>query len=332
MTDILYGLQGAQRERVDELRRSGSFFWIDVPLSETSPHDLGKVLGIPEPALNALVGFGPAQTSSQKFHADGQRVVFAVSCYLERPDLEDGSPYRMRPTAVHVLVSGDYLLTLHEERLSLPELLAPSLPEGRSEEYVVYAVLDAMVASAFDALNEVEETLDDLAVMSTDLRSGRVRMATLRAITSQLARMRRRVGPQRGVFERLAVEIGRLQGLEGGEAQYLDRLGGQVNRLMEAIDAAADAMAQLIDLRLNETTYWLTVVATIFLPLTFITGFFGMNFEWMLVQIDTPLAFWLLGVGTLVAGALLAWRLAARGAPVRGEPHARFSANRETSP
>ena len=101
---------------------------------------------------------------------------------------------------------------------------------------------------------------------------------------------------------------------------------------MEAIDAAADAMAQLIDLRLNETTYWLTVVATIFLPLTFITGFFGMNFEWMLIQIDTPLAFWLLGVGTLVAGALLAWRLAARGAPVRGEPHARSSANRETSP
>ena len=46
-------------------------------------------------------------------------------------------------------------------------------------------------------------------------------------------------------------------------------------------------MAKLIDLRLNETIYWLTVVATIFLPLTFVTGFFGMNFGWMVDRIDT---------------------------------------------
>jgi magnesium transporter len=319
VTDIVYGLGGAQRERVGELRRSGSFFWIDVPLTETSTDDLGELLGIPEDGLRALLGFGPAQTSSRKFHADGRRVVFAFSCYLERPDLADGIPYRMRPIEVHVLVSGDYVLTLHRERDSLPELLALSLPEGRSEQYVLYAVLEAMVASAFDALNEVEETLDDLSVMSTDLRAGRVRMATLRAMTSQLARMRRRVGPQRGVFERLGVEVARLQGLEPDEDRYFDRLGEQVNHLMDAIDAAADAMAKLIDLRLNETSYLLTVVATIFLPLTFITGFFGMNFEWMLVQIDTPLAFWLLGVGTLAAGALLAWRLVARGAPIQAD-------------
>jgi magnesium transporter len=59
------------------------------------------------------------------------------------------------------------------------------------------------------------------------------------------------------------------------------------------------------------------VVATIFLPLTFITGFFGMNFEWMVEQIDTQLAFWLLGIGTLLAGVALTWRLVARGSPVQ---------------
>jgi uncharacterized membrane protein len=64
----------------------------------------------------------------------------------------------------------------------------------------------------------------------------------------------------------------------------------------------------VIDLRLNEMSYWLTVVATIFLPLTFVTGFFGMNFEWMIGQIDTQFAFWLLGLGTSLAAALIAWR------------------------
>jgi magnesium transporter len=279
VTEMITGLGAAQRDRVAALRKEGRFFWIDVPLTKTSGRDLGDALGIPEQAVRAMLDFGEAQAASRKFYADGQHVVFAFSCYLER-DQADGIGYRLRPIEVHLVVTGDFLLTLHEERVSLPELLAPTVPEGRSEQYTVYAVLDAMVATAFDALNEVELTLDDLAVTSADLRGGRIRMATLRAISSQLARMRRRAGPQRGLFERIGVEIGRLPGLEADEQRYFDRIGEQINRLVDAIDAAADAMATLIDLRLNETSYWLTVVATIFLPLTFITGFFGMNFGW----------------------------------------------------
>jgi magnesium transporter len=76
-------------------------------------------------------------------------------------------------------------------------------------------------------------------------------------------------------------------------------------------------VAKLIDLRLNETIYWLTVVATIFLPLTFVTGFFGMNFRWMVDLIDTPLAFVLLGIGAPVLGVAITLLLVRRrGTPV----------------
>src|SRR5581483_4270739 len=61
-----------------------------------------------------------------------------------------------------------------------------------------------------------------------------------------------------------------------------------------------------------ETIYWLTVVATIFLPLAFLTGSFGMNFGWMVKQIHSQLALWLLGVGSLVVGVALIWRLVIR--------------------
>ena len=71
-------------------------------------------------------------------------------------------------------------------------------------------------------------------------------------------------------------------------------------------------LATLIDLRLNETSYWLTVVATVFLPLTFITGFFGMNFGWMVDQLDSEIAFVLLGLAVPVATAVLAWRFLVR--------------------
>jgi Mg2+ and Co2+ transporter CorA len=151
------------------------------------------------------LNFAEGHPSAGRFQADGRNVVFATSCYVE-PDLQrDDAAYRLRPVDVRVLVSGDYVLTLHRESVSLPELLAPYIPEGRSEQYAVYAVLDAMLASSFDALNEVEETLDSLAVMSSDLRSGRLRMATLRTSSSWLSGMRRRAAPQRSLFERLGV-------------------------------------------------------------------------------------------------------------------------------
>jgi magnesium transporter len=313
MAEIIEGLDGAERDRVAELLRSGRFFWLDVALRDTTPGELREVLGIPEETLRALLDFEPDHPSSRKFHADGKRVAFALSAYLEQTAAVE----------VHLLVSGDYLLTVHEERVSLPGRLTPYTPEGRSEQYLVYAVLDAMVGSAFDALNEIELALDDLAVMSTDLSGGRVRMASLRSISSQLSRMRRRVGPQRGLFERIGVEIKRIEGLESDDEHYFDRIGAQINRLVDAIDAAANALATLIDLRLNETSYWLTVVATIFLPLTFITGFFGMNFGWLVREVDTQLAFWALGVGSLVVGVALIWVLVVRGSPVEPDTSGR---------
>jgi magnesium transporter len=317
MSEVIEGIGAAQRERIAALRSSGGFFWIDVPLGETSGAEVGEALDIPSHALEPLLNFSADDPPSRKFHADGQHVVFPFSCFLESSERADGGEHTLRPIEVHVLVSGDYLLTVHAEGPSLAQVLSHDTPEGRSEQYVVYAILDAIVASSYDALNEAELTLEGLQLVSTNLRASRVRLATLREINSRLSQMRRRLGPQRGIFERISVEIGRVEGLEADSQQYFERIYAQLNRLIDGIDATGDAMAKLIDLRLNETIYWLTVVATVFLPLTFVTGFFGMNFTWMVEQIDTPLAFVLLGIGTPALGVALTLLLVRRrGTPV----------------
>ena len=300
MGEIIEGLGRQERERVAALRARGAFFWIDVALSAASRDELADTLDIPDKPLDLLLDFDADSSSARKFIADGQRVAFSFWCFLEQA------------VEVRVLISGEYMLTLHVEDVSLPDVLDVEPPEGRSEQYHVYAILDAMVGTAFDALGEVESTLEDLQVMSTGAGTYQLRMATLSMTNSRLSSMRRRLGPQRGVFERISEEIGQIKGLGTDSRPYLDRINDQLIRVIAGIDAAGEALAKLIDLRLNETIYWLTVVATIFLPLTFVTGFFGMNFGWMVRNIDTPLAFVLLGLGTPVLGVVLTLYLVRR--------------------
>jgi magnesium transporter len=312
MGEIIKGLGRREMERIRALRTREAFFWIDVSLSQTSGDDLAEALGVPDTALDPLLDFGADSPSTRRFHADGRHVVFSFWCFLETSGSGAGSSAPLQPIEVHVMISGEYMLTLHVEAVSLPDLLQVDPPEGRSEQYLVYAILDAMVGTAFDALGEVESTLERLQLMSSDVGSSQLRMATLRMINTRLSRMRRRLGPQRGVFERISEEIEQVKGLGADSRPYLERIDQQLIRLITAIDAAGDALAKLIDLRLNETIYWLTVVATIFLPLTFVTGFFGMNFGWMVERIDTAVAFVLLGIGTPLLGVALTLLLVRR--------------------
>jgi magnesium transporter len=239
-------------------------------------------------------------------------VVFALRCYAESETPADEAAYRLRPLKVTVLVTGGYLLTLHEEHVSLPTALTPDLPEERGKRYVVYSVVDAMLASTWEALEEVELRLDALASTSTDEDGRRVPKTTLRDAGARLAAMRRWVGAEQAVVQRVGVEVRALPGFDTRDEPYFEGVDEQVDRLVAAVDAAANGAGMLLDLQLNERAYLISLLATIFAPLTFITGFFGMNFGWMIDEIDTQIAFWLVGIVVPIALALLSWRLLSR--------------------
>jgi magnesium transporter len=283
-------VEGLDRERIAALRAAGRFFWVDVSLGDVTREGFADVLGIPEHAIVPLLDFDESTPPSRNIHADGEHVVFAFTTFA------DG-----RPIEVHVLVSGDYMLTVHQESLALVHLLRPELPEHRTEQYLIYSVLEAMVLSSFDTLNAVERELEKLQVGSMDRRSG----TELQEVTARLFSLRRRIAPQRGAFDRVGEEIDRVEGLETDSNRYFDLIGAQLNRLVGGIDAAADSASKLVAIRLNEIIYRLTVVATVFLPLTFVTGFFGMNFGWLVKRIDTFGAFLVLGIGGCLVPAIV---------------------------
>jgi magnesium transporter len=311
VTEVFYGLDGVDRDRVADLRARGTFFWLDVSLNETTLDEVRKALEMSESAVGALRRSADAH-ASRKFHADGESVVFALRCYVESETPADEAAYALRPLKVDVLVTVGYLLTLHEEHVSLPTALTPDLPDERGKRYVVYSVVDAMLGSTWEALEEVELRLDAFASTSSDEDGRRVPKATLRGAGARLAAMRRWVGAEQAVVQRVGVEVGALAGFDTRDEPYFEGVDEQVNRLVAAVDAATNGAGMLLDLQLNERAYLISLLATIFAPLTFITGFFGMNFGWMIDQIDTQIAFWLVGIVIPIALALLSWRLLAR--------------------
>ena len=82
MTEVLYGLDSDERERVAALRADGRFLWLDVSLREASRDDLAEALAIPERALRALSAPGDGDIT-RAWHADDESVAFPLDGYVE---------------------------------------------------------------------------------------------------------------------------------------------------------------------------------------------------------------------------------------------------------
>lgn len=100
-------------------RAQERFFWLDIWRGETGSEALVEALGLPERGLDALRGSGEPRTS-RRVRADGATVVFMLRCHVELRAPSDERAYRLRPVDVHVVITREYLLKLHEERISLP--------------------------------------------------------------------------------------------------------------------------------------------------------------------------------------------------------------------
>jgi magnesium transporter len=305
---ILYRCDPAE---VAEHRSRSEFFWADLALADgIGAAEIARAFGVSEAAAGKLAEFRPGGAPAHRMQVEDDLVVFPFWCDAGPEGLGDGNEedQALRLFRVNVLLHGDFLITVHEHPLDLPELVAGGqIPTGRTERYVMYAALDGMTNTVLEALAAMEGEISDLEtrLMEAGLRPRRADEASIRSLRTRLTTLRLRIGPERALFERVGEEIEHVSSLEPDRHRYFERIEAQLDRAVDRIDAASQALSNALQVKLNETSYRLTIVATIFLPLTFITGFFGMNFEWMVGKVDSAAAFWLLGVGSLLALVLL---------------------------
>jgi magnesium transporter len=294
-------LTGIDPERIAELRARGEFFWLDlVDPAESDIMRFGELLGLHPLAVEDTLEFG--QRPKLDDYAEYALLVF----YGVHPD-EEGP----RLVEVHLFLHGDFVVTVHHEPCAALGDVRGRLESDtvHSEQFVVYRILDALTDSFFPALEGIDDEVDALedAILEHPSVAQLARLQDLKRI---LLALRRVVAPQRDLFARAIEDLNAIPGLEGGDRDYFRDVHDHLMRISELVDSYRDLLSSAMDVylsvtsnRLNVVMKRLTVVATIFLPLTFVTGFFGQNFGWMVDHIDSLGAFVVLGIGgSLVAG------------------------------
>jgi magnesium transporter len=120
--------------------------------------------------------------------------------------------------------------------------------------------------------------------------------------------MRKAITPQRDLFATLMGGVDELPGMTQEDERYFRDIYDHLIRISDLIDTYRDLLTSSMDVflstvsnRLNVVMKQLAVIATIFLPLTFITGFFGQNFGWLVRNITGVPAFVGLGIGLEIA-------------------------------
>jgi magnesium transporter len=215
---------------------------------------------------------------------------------------------------VHFLVSGDGVVTVHPRACLALDSLKQEFAEGGAEgaeEFLLYRILDSLTDAFFPLLERMDDEIDGLQdevlVAPTDEQLHRIA-----DFKRNLVGLRKVIGPERDLFARAGDDIEKIPGLEPATRDYFRDLYDHLIRLSDMIDAYRDLLTGTMDVylstvsnRLNVVMERLTIVATIFLPLTLLTGFFGMNFGWLVSHIDSAWAFWGLAVGGSLLSSLL---------------------------
>jgi magnesium transporter len=92
---------------------------------------------------------------------------------------------------------------------------------------------------------------------------------------------------------------------------HLIRISDMVDSYRDLLSGSLEAYMSMVSNRLNDAMKQLTIIATVFLPLTFLAGFFGQNLGWLVTHIGSLGAFLVFGIGTellAVTGLLLLFR------------------------
>jgi magnesium transporter len=257
---------------------------------------------------------------------------------IQRPKIDDADDYTFivvhfpvysklvritTPSEVDIYLGPSYLITVHLGNLKpltrLFKQCAEDAPAratymGRSAGYLLYTVVDKLVDYCFPILNKIDQNIEQI--------EDEIFEEKVRTTVQEISVVRRDVISFRRIIKPLVPVINSLERKSrpflhedmdeyfGDIADHLSKIWDTLEDLKEVIEGLSDTVNSLTNNRTNEVIKVLTIISVILLPLTLITGIYGMNID-LPVQ-DHPLAFWfvILAMAVVIVGMLgfFKWR------------------------
>jgi len=246
----------------------------------------------------------------------------------QRPKIEDFDDYlfvvlkmlhfdeneqEVRAEQISIILASNFVLSFQERVGDIFNPLRERIRSAKGRvrkmgpDYLAYALMDAIVDNYFIVLEKLGEKIES---MEQELVTNPTpeTLQTLHNLKREMIFLRKSVWPLREVVSRL--ERGESKLIKDSTGIYLRDVYDHTIQVIDTIETFRDMLSGMLDIylssvsnRMNEVMKVLTIIATIFIPLTFIVGIYGMNFEYM-PELKWhwvyPKAFWVVIIGVAV--------------------------------
>ena len=285
---------------VEQALHAGQILWLDLhDSSDETLALLRDVFNIHPLAVEDAREFN--QRPKVEDYEDFVYLVAYGSLGLDQPMVE-----------VHCFYAEHFFVTVHRDEVPAIADACAALNRMYTDRRLValYRLLDALVDSMFPFLTAFDDRIDELqdqifAKPTND------QLATMFALKRQLVDMRKVVTPQRDMVNAMLSSVIPIPGMTTESERYVRDLYDHLIRISDMVDSyrdllsgSLDAYMSVVSNRLNDVMKQLTIIATVFLPLSFLTGFFGQNLGWLVAREGSLGAFLIFGIGTELAAAL----------------------------
>ncbi|MCD6524190.1 MAG: magnesium/cobalt transporter CorA [Thermococcus sp.] len=284
MTLIAYSPEDFITKKISEIEEAlkvegYNVIWVNVDDPALAPEVL-KSLGVQERVLKVL------KRSSSRARV----LVFPDHIFLLVHQVYeiDGGLKRER---IGLILKDNLVVTVQETPEDVFGPIRESIREGeglvreRGADYLLFALLEAIVENYVPIVERISSKMESLEAEILSRGEKRI-LHRIHSLRSEILFMRRTVFPLLEAFRKLELEGGRF--FAGETQDYISELHDHVLEVLEILEGQRELANSLVELyystlsmKTNDIIRILTVVSTVFIPLTFITGLYGMNFRHM---------------------------------------------------
>ena len=305
----------ASQQAIEQALAGGAFFWLDLDIHDPGPDDdvtglLTNTFHFHPLAVEAADQFG--QRARIDDYGDFVHVItFGMAA--------DGK----NVAEVHCFVTDKVIISIHQgncpalatvhERIrshhSSRKLPAPQV-------VIFYLIMDTLVDSFFPVLSDFDDSIDEIegAILKNPTEE---QLGTLFDMKREIMTIRKVITPQRDMIAGLNADMVTIPGMTDQGSAYFRNLYDHLIRISDMVDAyrdliggAMDTHLSMVSNRLNVVMKQLAIIATVFLPLGFLTGFFGQNFAWPITHLQSKfIDFLIFGLGSELVAILLLFLL-----------------------